>query len=397
MAALEFESYLLKLMKQLTQFTGPILTPEEKEERLDDYHHELAEGRIDEELIPYLDRLNEFPFVMTTQSCSGHGEDLAEGRRGGFSFRTSLSPEDVIEHLLLPMERRFEFVQFQLAMEGGRCRYIIWFTDNVWEDKFKHFITLLEGLDVSELEKEAVTRTTPGAWSPTFSARPESQLNEDAYLAIPSDYEGEEKGWTAESRQAALEARRRKAKPKVESPKRRALFSPRFDSTSVTSAPDTPPRFTELVRKYVSEVPKEERNTVRAVRIKEWPGEEWVGERPSFKTGGVFFRTSGDLYLYSAAMGLNPRTVKAFVLHETGHGVLERMSQDDKTGWIGFWLKHKKDMPNAYARTSATEGFAESYMKYRKNPKSLKEHVAKAIAFVLGEGDAETTWEELRK
>jgi len=132
-------------MSKLDQFKGNILTKEEKEYRMSrliktvqDDNFDMA---IDLELVPYLRRINSFPFIMTTQSCTGHNGD--NGRKAHFDFRSMLSEKDTIDLLLRPVSE-FEGVSIELMLEADKCRYCLWLDNNKWKKQIKFFVSLLE-------------------------------------------------------------------------------------------------------------------------------------------------------------------------------------------------------------------------------------------------------------
>ena len=139
-----------------SKFYGNLLTREEKELRLNLLQKEIDEGEVDEEIIPYLKKINSYPFIVTTQSCCGHNEDPIRGRRAHIDFRTSLSPEVVINCLLKPMDKKYSpHIGFQLlGLECDRLRYCMWLDNQNWREQLNYFIELLESLYEKEIKKE---------------------------------------------------------------------------------------------------------------------------------------------------------------------------------------------------------------------------------------------------
>ncbi len=414
-----FEAYMLKHMSQLSQFTGTVLTPEEKEWRVHGYEHELEDGRIDEELIPYIERINEFPFIVTTQSCSGHGEDPAADKQAHIDFRSSLTPKTVVEELLIPMDKEFGTLGFNLALEADRCRYIIWFIDNVWEDKLKYFITLLEGLDGSGLEKEAVVSTTPGAWSATHDKKPVPQFDEEAYLAIPPEYEQVDKAWSDEARRAALEARRRKARAKPEEPKGRTKKpeepkTPKRSKAEQREAhrkyvasiltvdpgiaadrfPDSPDEqrhlgtaITYRVELAIEKLPKEHTHLVKKVNVKRELQKVTIRNYRGTKldkevkpSGQAFFKTQ-EIDIASSVLLSSKERTASVVAHEVGHFVQENMDGTNKAYWRDYYRYMKDTMSTDYGKTNDLEGFATNYANMinpkTHNPDDLNEQVVR--------------------
>lgn len=125
---------------KLSEFKGNRLTPEEKEYRLKKLKQEIAKGLIDEEFIPFLNRINALPAFMTTQCCTGHGEI---GRTAHIDFRCSLPPEDVINWLLRPIESSLG-IGVTLMLEESRCRYVLWLDNASWKEQMEKIIETLE-------------------------------------------------------------------------------------------------------------------------------------------------------------------------------------------------------------------------------------------------------------
>lgn len=128
----------------LEKFKGNCFTPEEKEYRLQQLKKEILDGEVDEEMISYLEKINSYPFIVTTQSCCGHGEH--SGRVAYIDFRSSLSPEEVINYLLKPLDKKFSpYIGFQLCgLDCDRLRYCIWLHNEMWKEQLEYFIQLLE-------------------------------------------------------------------------------------------------------------------------------------------------------------------------------------------------------------------------------------------------------------
>lgn len=133
------------LIRNLEDFKGNKLTPKEKEYRLKYLKKELAEGRIDKEMIPYLEKINKFSFLVTTQSCCGHNEDSKEGRHAHIDFRSSLPPEEVIDRILKPLEEKFcPEITIQLyGLHANRLRYCIWLKNELWKEEMDYLIEIL--------------------------------------------------------------------------------------------------------------------------------------------------------------------------------------------------------------------------------------------------------------
>jgi len=126
------------------------MTPQERRLRLESLKEEIQMGYVDEEMIPYLERINRHKFIVTTQSCCGHGEDPEKGgRRAHIDFRTSLDPETVIDRILKPLDRKFSpKLSFSLyGLHCDRLRYCIWLDNREWREQLEFFIQLLDELE----------------------------------------------------------------------------------------------------------------------------------------------------------------------------------------------------------------------------------------------------------
>ena len=127
----------------LEKFTGDLLTQKEKEHRLRELYEHSVGNDLDMEFLPYLERINAFPFMCTTQCCDGEQDGVAH-----FDFRCSNPPEWVINNLLKPLDKKFEGIHISLyGLHGDRLRYCIWikyreYGYDRWEP-VDYFISLL--------------------------------------------------------------------------------------------------------------------------------------------------------------------------------------------------------------------------------------------------------------
>lgn len=127
----------------LEKFTGNLLTQEEKEYRLRGLYECHVGNDLDMEFLPYLERINAFSFMCTTQCCDGEQDGVAH-----FDFRCSNSPEWVIDNLLKPLDKKFQGIHISLyGLHGDRLRYCIWIKykeyDYEWHKPVDYFIELL--------------------------------------------------------------------------------------------------------------------------------------------------------------------------------------------------------------------------------------------------------------
>uniref|UniRef100_A0A6M3MIE9 Uncharacterized protein n=1 Tax=viral metagenome TaxID=1070528 RepID=A0A6M3MIE9_9ZZZZ len=135
----------------MENFTGNLLTQEEKDYRL----RELYELNIkvwkdlDMEFLPYLERINDSPFICTTQCCVGNHKPDDDGAH--FDFRCSKPPEWVIDNLLKPLVEKFSGIHISLyGLHCDMLRYCIWIHPKEygyqWWEPVEYFISLLEDM-----------------------------------------------------------------------------------------------------------------------------------------------------------------------------------------------------------------------------------------------------------
>ena len=130
----------------LEKFTGNLLTQEEKAYRLKELYEYNVGNDLDMEFLPYLKRINAFPFMCTTQCCDGgkEGQDDAH-----FDFRCAYPPEWVVDNLLKPIVEKFEGIHVSLyGLHADRLRYCIWIRNEEygydWWEPVEYFISQLE-------------------------------------------------------------------------------------------------------------------------------------------------------------------------------------------------------------------------------------------------------------
>lgn len=129
---------------KLNFLMGNRLTMQEKEYRLNKLQEEIGKGWVDEEIIPFLERINAFPFIVTTQSCCGHNEDPATGRHAHIDFRCTLTEQDTIDKILRPFSNNWINSDVTLMLEANRVRYVIWLDNKEWTEQLESFIEVLE-------------------------------------------------------------------------------------------------------------------------------------------------------------------------------------------------------------------------------------------------------------
>ncbi|MBA7496405.1 hypothetical protein ES702_07013 [subsurface metagenome] len=145
-----------ELKNNIKDFKGNILTETERKFRLENFRKVIAatlDGTdsepLDEVLIPYLEKINSFPFLITTQSCWGHNKPRDE-KKAHFDFRSKLTEKDTIDELVRPMTDKFcPTVGCELMLECDRLRYILWLDNKNWKQQFEYFIDLLKRIPIS--------------------------------------------------------------------------------------------------------------------------------------------------------------------------------------------------------------------------------------------------------
>jgi len=127
---------------------GNVLSKKERQHRLKQLTKEIGRGWVDKEIIPYLERINSFSFLVTTQSCCGHNENPKDGRRAHVDFRSMLSEKETINKILRPldMKRNPPDIATQLMVESYGVRYCLWLPNNRWRDALEDFITVLSNV-----------------------------------------------------------------------------------------------------------------------------------------------------------------------------------------------------------------------------------------------------------
>lgn len=123
-------------MMQTRRYEKIQMTEEEREEILGILERGEYKHPLDDDMMPILDRINAYPFIATVQSCRGH-----EDRSAWVSFRSSKTSDWVVENLLMPLAKKIEPLDVQLAwLPIERMRYVVYFT------KFEDFETFIEML-----------------------------------------------------------------------------------------------------------------------------------------------------------------------------------------------------------------------------------------------------------
>lgn len=130
----------------LSEFYGQFyLTPEEKAQRLGVL---VNRDDVDEAFLPYLDRLNSFPFICTTQCCTGHPKRSNPSHRNTahIDFRTSLPFESVF-WATLPIIDHDEY-KASLNIYGQEMampRYCLWINNQSrWQEVINVLIQKFE-------------------------------------------------------------------------------------------------------------------------------------------------------------------------------------------------------------------------------------------------------------
>jgi len=96
------QTVILKLGKKLPDrlccFYGRMfLEPDEKQHRLSMLAQEIELGNVDKDILPYINRLNRIPHIMTTRSCSGYNGDM--NKTPYIDFRWGLPFDELFERV----------------------------------------------------------------------------------------------------------------------------------------------------------------------------------------------------------------------------------------------------------------------------------------------------------
>jgi len=102
----------------------------------------------DKDMIPYLMGINSFNFISTTGSCTGHYGDSRKGR-AYILFRSALTPEETINRILKPMDKKYPTTTDikLIGLHLDRLSYLIQLDNRMWEKQLFYFIMLLKGID----------------------------------------------------------------------------------------------------------------------------------------------------------------------------------------------------------------------------------------------------------
>jgi len=134
------------LLTDLDDFRGDTFSPEERKYRLLQLESEIKANNVDPEFIPYLKKINESYFFVTTQCCTGHGP--ADDRQAHLDFRSALKPKIVIDRILKPLDQKYSGISVNLyGLYCDRLRYCIWMPDEKWEEIVNYFIKLIEQIE----------------------------------------------------------------------------------------------------------------------------------------------------------------------------------------------------------------------------------------------------------
>jgi len=140
---------------------GNILTERERKYRLYRLEQETKPDSpepIDAEILPYLKRINRFPFLVTTQSCCGHGEDPRTGRKAHIDFRSALSVENTINKIIRPFSDKWINSEVSLMTESERLRYVLWLDNKEWEKQLDSFIEILCNVYTTEVKHKRMRK-----------------------------------------------------------------------------------------------------------------------------------------------------------------------------------------------------------------------------------------------
>jgi len=111
------------------------LTGKEKKQKLELLRRDISNGEVDREFISYLNRLNVFPNVCTTQCCSGKGK---KSKNGYLSLRFRKNTADYFKKMAIPVLLAMESIpeiheDYELFDGAVRQRTVIWFRYEKWD------------------------------------------------------------------------------------------------------------------------------------------------------------------------------------------------------------------------------------------------------------------------
>ena len=132
-------------MSTLEDFRGNVLlTDEEKEYRLRKLDATKLDGEIDEEMISFIDFINNLKSFVTTQCCWGHGEE--DDRLPHIDIRTKFAFEVFYPEVYPWMDTYGVTLQI-MGDEMGIPRYCFWLQQENWRDILKCLCRILRRLD----------------------------------------------------------------------------------------------------------------------------------------------------------------------------------------------------------------------------------------------------------
>ena len=130
---------------------GSSLTINEWRGALWRYTRTRKDKRMDQSIIPYLDRINFSGVIMTLMSCCCGKNDYSRPKPH-IAFRSCLDPTETIEKVLQPMFRDNEIstdVQLELdASDTFGLLYIFRFPKRIWKKSLAKIVKVLGGFKI---------------------------------------------------------------------------------------------------------------------------------------------------------------------------------------------------------------------------------------------------------
>ena len=126
----------------LEDFVGSImLTDTEKKCRLGQLDLDKEDGHVDEQCVPFLDRLNALHGVVSTECCWGHGPD--DDRRPHLDIRFGYEFGQLF-CLVQPYMEAFDGDVRVLGWEVMMPRFCFWMSDETWSNEFGCLVACFE-------------------------------------------------------------------------------------------------------------------------------------------------------------------------------------------------------------------------------------------------------------
>lgn len=135
----------------------------------------------------------------------------------------------------------------------------------------------------------------------------------------------------------------------------------------------TTPEQVALVRAEIDKIPDAHLEVIKAVPIqivKSLPKAAHPATGESINPAGLYYHKTS---MQSSRIQVKDVYIQHALNHEIGHAVYDRLKPSSQDTWTGFWRNSPSGMPTQYARSNASEGFAECYKHFAT--KSLRHNL----------------------